>query len=720
MYSNYNKIPFWNVYEIWEYHQIQKDQKVNRESQSKLKEEISNEENNLVQMVQIQEVLYILIQDEQNYLYQYNTNTNTLKFVTQIDEKFKIRKMISDGSQYLYFFSLNCQNSYFSNYRYTLYRFNTQKEIFDEVNAGGIPPKERECLNSVFHNNKIYVFGSDSTFSQGEIQDSQLKQQFQQQTNIYVFDLLQEEWVSKEVPEIEIPKLCSERYCNYAENLFYLEKSLNMTVVKRNLESLQGQKHVFGYLKNRKIQDQGLLCASDNHLYIYDIDSLYKIENIAYQVTEVQNTLELADQKQLQLIRLNQGVILTECLRSDIHLKGFKVISGILYSLVQIKNKIALLSISQNDLKDLNEEAYLLKQNSNLHQAHSDQNQINQNIIQQIQDEQQNRQKELQKHFNGQITVEQILQEQIKNQKISNKNVSNNKNNKINNSYYGQSLEENDISVELINYFNQPTYSDLRFKFENNNDMYCNKQLLSYYSKYFRKHLSDPDLLIVKINDVSFTAFQLLIQQFYYQFTNDMPVYDYNTIIDLFNMANKFSIPILQEKCESLITISENNFKQIIPLIKKVSTYSLKEKCIEFMKRNKQFLNSEYMKSFEKSDLILLLTWLNNKQCQHKKTIKILSELKSNYQYNYSKVTNTKGVIGHSATSSQDLQLTNNKNQQIEGSQQSQQNVAKSQHSQETQETFNCNKYKSFSGIIKEGNLEIHICLNCKMVLNYE
>lgn len=43
-------------------------------------------------------------------------------------------------------------------------------------------------------------------------------------------------------------------------------------------------------------------------------------------------------------------------------------------------------------------------------------------------------------------------------------------------------------------------------------------------------------------------------------------------------MANKFSIPILQEKCEALIVVNECNFPLIIPLIRKANTFSLKEK----------------------------------------------------------------------------------------------------------------------------------------------
>jgi hypothetical protein len=41
----------------------------------------------------------------------------------------------------------------------------SETEIFDEVNAGGIPPKERKRLTSVYYDEKIYVFGSDESSS---------------------------------------------------------------------------------------------------------------------------------------------------------------------------------------------------------------------------------------------------------------------------------------------------------------------------------------------------------------------------------------------------------------------------------------------------------------------------------------------------------------------------------------------------------------------------
>jgi len=40
-----------------------------------------------------------------------------------------------------------------------------ESEIFEEVNAGGIPPKERSDLSALYFNNKIFVFGAEQLHS---------------------------------------------------------------------------------------------------------------------------------------------------------------------------------------------------------------------------------------------------------------------------------------------------------------------------------------------------------------------------------------------------------------------------------------------------------------------------------------------------------------------------------------------------------------------------
>lgn len=91
--------------------------------------------------------------------------------------------------------------------------------------------------------------------------------------------------------------------------------------------------------------------------------------------------------------------------------------------------------------------------------------------------------------------------------------------------------------------------------------MHCCKQLLAVYSKYFRKLFSEQETSSIKIADVSYNMFYLLMQQFYYQFCNDISGYEYDTLVELFVLANKFAISILQEKCERNIQVDENNFR---------------------------------------------------------------------------------------------------------------------------------------------------------------
>lgn len=120
-------------------------------------------------------------------------------------------------------------------------------------------------------------------------------------------------------------------------------------------------------------------------------------------------------------------------------------------------------------------------------------------------------------------------------------------------------------TCRLMRYFNKGVYSDLRFKFDGKADVFCSKQLLSFFSKYFRKHLQNPELIVVKISDFPYHTFILLIRLFYQQFNDrataaEMANYDVDTLLEIFKMTNKFVIPILQEKCEALIPVNENNF----------------------------------------------------------------------------------------------------------------------------------------------------------------
>lgn len=51
-------------------------------------------------------------------------------------------------------------------------------------------------------------------------------------------------------------------------------------MIKRNLDTLNGLKHRFPYLKSRESKENGLLCYSEGSLYIYNIDYLYRIDGV--------------------------------------------------------------------------------------------------------------------------------------------------------------------------------------------------------------------------------------------------------------------------------------------------------------------------------------------------------------------------------------------------------------------------------------------------------
>lgn len=88
-------------------------------------------------------------------------------------------------------------------------------------------------------------------------------------------------------------------------------------------------------------------------------------------------------------------------------------------------------------------------------------------------------------------------------------------------------------------------------------------------------------------------------------------------------------------------------------------------RCLEFMRHNKGFVSqagSSKTNMMEKSELSVLLTWLNNKQCTHKNTVAIRSELKNSYDITTTTTLSSSskskhaGNTSHSAQPSIDLQ----------------------------------------------------------------
>ena len=56
-----------------------------------------------------------------------------------------------------------------------------------------------------------------------------------------------------------------------------------------------------------------------------------------------------------------------------------------------------------------------------------------------------------------------------------------------------------------------------------------NRYLLSSFSRKFRNIFAESDVNIIKISDVNYSTFYLMIEQFYYIFKKNLK-YDFNTL----------------------------------------------------------------------------------------------------------------------------------------------------------------------------------------------
>lgn len=68
-------------------------------------------------------------------------------------------------------------------------------------------------------------------------------------------------------------------------------------------------------------------------------------------------------------------------------------------------------------------------------------------------------------------------------------------------------------------FFNKPSFSDLIFKFENGQEIFCSKALICLFSKKMRDLLKEEDFTIIKISDFEFSTFYIAIEQLYNVFS---------------------------------------------------------------------------------------------------------------------------------------------------------------------------------------------------------
>eukprot|EP01016_Furgasonia_blochmanni_P049163 TRINITY_DN7431_c0_g1_i3.p1 TRINITY_DN7431_c0_g1~~TRINITY_DN7431_c0_g1_i3.p1 ORF type:complete len:486 (-),score=67.74 TRINITY_DN7431_c0_g1_i3:475-1932(-) len=75
-------------------------------------------------------------------------------------------------------------------------------------------------------------------------------------------------------------------------------------------------------------------------------------------------------------------------------------------------------------------------------------------------------------------------------------------------------LKWTEKNSELTEYFNKAAYSDLIFRFDKV-DIFCNKALLSRYCKNFAKVFADNEISIMKIPDIDYQIFSLMMEIIY-------------------------------------------------------------------------------------------------------------------------------------------------------------------------------------------------------------
>jgi len=85
---------------------------------------------------------------------------------------------------------------------------------------------------------------------------------------------------------------------------------------------------------------------------------------------------------------------------------------------------------------------------------------------------------------------------------------------------------------------------------------------------------------------------------------------------ELLILSNKFSIDILQKKCEDAIVVSENNISSLLDLIKNIQTFNLTQRCVDFFMANYPKLLE--LKKVHLNDLTVLFDTISKTLCEHK------------------------------------------------------------------------------------------------------
>lgn len=85
---------------------------------------------------------------------------------------------------------------------------------------------------------------------------------------------------------------------------------------------------------------------------------------------------------------------------------------------------------------------------------------------------------------------------------------------------------------------------------------------------------------------------------------------------ELLILSNKFSIEILQKKCEDAISINDNNISSLLDLIKNIQTFNLTQRCVDYFMANYPKLLEN--KKVHLNDLTVLFDTISKALCGHK------------------------------------------------------------------------------------------------------
>eukprot|EP01017_Pseudomicrothorax_dubius_P025413 TRINITY_DN2747_c0_g1_i10.p1 TRINITY_DN2747_c0_g1~~TRINITY_DN2747_c0_g1_i10.p1 ORF type:complete len:567 (+),score=74.21 TRINITY_DN2747_c0_g1_i10:1708-3408(+) len=181
-----------------------------------------------------------------------------------------------------------------------------------------------------------------------------------------------------------------------------------------------------------------------------------------------------------------------------------------------------------------------------------------------------------------------------------------------------------EANTTLADYFNKPSFSDLIFKCDRH-ELYCNKRVLSRYAKNLYKLIPENEVSLVKISDVNFQTFSMMIEHLYHRMKSPLPG-DNNTYQEMILISNRFGIDSLQTECEKIVSINEGNVVVLLNIVKHINTFVLRQRCVDYLIANFKMLSEK--KIINMQDLALVFDSLRAAECEHSSVCEIEGPLR--------------------------------------------------------------------------------------------